>query len=171
MIAQYGYSQQGTIHTFGEKSKAAIWIVSHILLVLGGILCFLSVFLVFTGERKLLIFIIIAISLFVPVLCFRLFWGDRCYRVEVDTATENIRFFRFFNTKDIEAPIRSVEFVFTWKMTATYSGVKVSIFNEDMARIADILPEGVEIKFSKGIYGRFMKKQYQNMRKYFRDAR
>lgn len=38
-----------------------------------------------------------------------------CYRVEVDTATEEIKFFMYFTKEVVEAPIRSVEFVLSYR--------------------------------------------------------
>jgi hypothetical protein len=93
-----------------------------------------------------------------------------CYRVEVDTATEKIGFLRYFNKEVVEAPIRSVEFLLGYRWACYYAGDKFIIFDEDMAQIADLLPQGIEIQFSEGYYGRVSKKRFERIRRTVKTA-
>lgn len=157
--------QQGSVYIFCEESKVGNWIVSHVLLVVGGIWLSLGILNVLTSGAGFLGRILVIGPFFlVPAILFRVLWRNMCSRVEIDTATEKIRFFRFYH-KVVEAPIRSVEFRFTWMFTCFYAGEKFTIPGGYINSIAEVLPEGVEIKFSDGLVGRLAKRQFQKKRR------
>ncbi len=164
MITGCGHKEQeGSVHVIGEKSKVANWIVSHIFLVIGGSVLLLYLITALDPEPKPWRIWTMPLFLFIPTTFVRLLFHDRCYRVEVDTGTEKIRFFKFFYREVVEAPARSVKFRFTWQMTGIYAGTKVSINHEEMVQIATVLP-WLEIEFSEGLWGRLAKKQFNKSR-------
>jgi hypothetical protein len=98
-------------------------------------------------------------------LLIRFLCRNLCCWVEIDTASEKIKFFRCFNKGIVEAPLSSVEFVFDKHFACLYRGERFTIWNEYMAGIAEALPAGMEIRFSEGFYGRFMKKQVEKQQR------
>jgi hypothetical protein len=164
MITGCGHKEQiGSVYVIGEKSKMANWIVSHIFLAFVGSGFLFSVIFALAGDPKPWFGFVLTLFLFIPTTFIRLLFHDRCYRVEIDTATQRIRFFRFFYKEVVEAPIRSVTFRFSWKMTAIYDRTTVSIFHKDMVQIAEVLPE-IVIEFSDGLLGCLAKKQFNKSR-------
>jgi len=157
--------RQGGVYVFGGKSRVANWTVSHVFLVVGGIALFCC--LVTVRDMVMLQRALMASALFfVPAIFIRLLWRDRCYRTEIDTGTEKIRFFRFYSKEVVEAPVRSVEFrCDRTELVCLYAGVKFTIFLEYMDPITELLPQGVEIKFSEGSSGRFAKRQFEKRRR------
>lgn len=153
--------QQAGKYLFGEKSKVANWMLNHPFQVATGcalISCFIAVGDKMMLIRTLLIFLPFSFGL---ALLLRLLCNNLCYRVEIDKWSEKITFFRCFNKGIIEAPIRSVEFCFDKHFAAIYGGERFTIFNEYMAGITQVLSMEKEIKFSRGIYARFMKRQFE----------
>lgn len=166
-MSKCGHKDQGArVYIFGEKSAVSNWMVRHVLLVVCGILVLLSVLDVFVeGEAFLPRVLMVAAIVLVQVIPIRILFRNLCSRVEIDTETEKIRFFRFYNKKIVEAPLRSVEFGYTWIFTCFYAGERFVIPGGYINSIAEVLPEGVEIKFSEGLLGRLAKRQFENKRR------
>ena len=155
--------QAGT-YFFGEKSKLANWILNHPFQIAAG--CTLLASLIAIGDNSMLLRVL---AIFPPfsfglALLLRLLCRNLCYQVEIDTKSKKITFFRCFNKRIIEAPIQSVEFRFDKHFAAIYGGERFTIFNEYMGGIIQVLSPEKEIEFSKGIYGRFMKRQFEKSR-------
>ena len=152
------------MYVFGEKSKVANWVLSHPFHIATGIT--LISCLIAIGDAAMLIRVLMIFPPFCFGLAFllRFLCRNLCYWVEIDTASEKIKFFRCFNKGIVEAPLRSVEFVFDKHFACLYLGERFTIFNEYMGGIAEVLPPGMEIRFSGGFYGRFMKKQFERYR-------
>jgi hypothetical protein len=166
MITHEYKEQEGSIHIFGERSKVANWIVSHILLVAIILTCFFILLFLDEGEVMLKRSLTtIPPAFFVPAILVRILLRNRCFRVEIDKKAEKIRFLRFFHKEIVEANLRSVDFIFDNHFACYFDGQRFTIFNEYMGGIADILPPGMGINFSKGFYGRFMKKQMERNRR------
>ncbi|MGO9020240.1 MAG: hypothetical protein ACLQVJ_18025 [Syntrophobacteraceae bacterium] len=160
--------QENGTYLFGEKSKVANWILNHPFHIVGGGLLFCSLITV-RDLATLVIPLWVGALLFGFAFLLRLLCRNLCYRVEIYTVLEKIKFLRCFNKGIVEAPIRSVEFVFDKHFACLYGGERFTIYNEYMHLISDLLPPGMEIKFSEGFYGRFMKKQVERNRR--RDQR
>lgn len=153
--------QQSGVYGFGEKSSVANWMVGHVFfLVSGVILCMFVIATVDRGWGGWTDLGVIPLVIFLPAICLRLLLHDRCYWIEIDAQNEKIRFFRFFNKNIVEADLRSVKFVFTWKMTAVCPGVTVSINHEDIVRMNEAFSQFIKIKFSENFYGRLANKQF-----------
>ena len=80
--------------------------------------------------------------------------------------TGKIRFFRFFHKGVLEAPVREVEFRFDraslWglsELVCLYGGERSTISLDEMYPLAAVLPEGVEIKYAEGFWGRLARKR------------
>jgi hypothetical protein len=158
--------QEGSVHVFAEESKVGNWIVSHVLLVVGGIWLFLGILNILTaGEASLWRILMIGPFFLGPAILLRILWRNMCGRVEIDTATEKIRFFRFYHKNVVEAPVRSVEFRYTWIFTCFYAGERFAVPGGYINSIAEVLPKGVEIKFSEGLWGRLAKRQFEKKRR------
>jgi hypothetical protein len=146
--------------------------VNNVLLVFGGGIFIPCIIVLINNQEKLLGVLALSLpSIVMPTIYMRFVLAPKmCYRVEVDTATEKIRFFRYFNKEVEEAPIRSVEFLLGFRWACYYAGHKFIVFDEDMAQIADVLPQGIEIQFSKGYYGYVSKKRFERIRRNVRRA-
>ena len=157
--------RESSVYVFGGKSRVANWTVSHVFLAVGGIALFCC--LVTVRDMVMLQRALEAAALFfVPAIFIRLLWRDRCYRTEIDTGTEKIRFFRFYSKEVVEAPVRSVEFrCDRTQLVCLYAGVKFTIFLEYMDPITELLPQGVEIKFPEGFWGHLSKRQFVKRRR------
>ncbi|MGO9020954.1 MAG: hypothetical protein ACLQVJ_21635 [Syntrophobacteraceae bacterium] len=161
--------QENGTYLFGEKSKVANWILNHPLLI--AVVCTLiSCFALIGDKAKLMVGLrILPATFFGIAFMLRFLCRNLCYWVVIDPASETITFFRCFNKGVVEAPIHSVQFVFDKHFACLYGGERFTIFNEYMHLISEVLPPGMEIKFSEGFYGRFMKKQVERNRR--RDQR
>ncbi len=151
------------IYLFGEKSKLANWILNHPFHIIGVVLAILSL----TTVRDWVFFLRtlwIDAFLFGLAVLIRFFCRNLCYWVIIDTVSEKITLYRCFNKGIVEAPLRSVEFTFDRHFGCYYAGERFTIMNEYMSGIADVLPPGMEIRFSEGFYGRFMKRQCERYR-------
>jgi hypothetical protein len=149
------------VHLFGEKSKIANWILSHQLhIAAGGVLIYCICFVGKNGKLTTSGMVVPAVF-FGLFLLLRFVCRNLCYWVEIEPAAGKIKFFRCFNKGVVEAPLSSVEFVFDKHFACLYRGERFTIFNEYMYGIAEILPPGVEIHFSCGVYGRFIRKQFE----------
>jgi hypothetical protein len=151
-------------HLFGEKSKLANWVLNHpfhvaVFLTLIG--CFIAVV-----DKALQIRVLIKYEVAIFGLAFflRVYCRNLCYLVEINMLTEKIKFYRCFNKGLVEAPLRSVEFAFDKHFGCYYAGERFTILNGYMADIAKVLPPEMNIRFAKGLYARFMKKQFEKMR-------
>jgi len=146
---------------FGEKSKVANWALNHPFQIAIG--CTLLSCLIAIGDKAMLVrtMMIFPPFSFGLALLLRLFCRNLCYRVVIDIKSEKITFFRCFDQGIIEAPIRSVDFIFDKHFAAIYNGQKFTIFNEYMVDMIQMLSPGKNIKFSKSIYARFMKRQFE----------
>ncbi len=156
--------QKDGMYVFCDESKVGNWVVSHILLVVGSIFLFLSILSgLIEGKIFLLQGLVVTAFMLGMAILFRILWRNMCCRIEIDTANGKIRFFRFYK-KVVEAPVRSVEFCFLCMFTCFYLGEKFTIPGGYINSIAEVLPEGVEIKFSKGILGRLAENQFEKNR-------
>jgi hypothetical protein len=162
----HGYKvQEGSVYIFCEESKVGNWIVSNVLLVVGGSWLFLGILNVLVaGGAFLWRILMIGPFFLVPAFLFRILWRNMCGRIEFDAATEKIKFFRFYK-EVVEAPVRSVEFRFTWILTCLYAGEKFTIPGGYINSIAEVLPEGVEIKFLDGFWGQLGKRQFEKRKR------
>lgn len=145
---------------FGERSKAANWALNHPFHICGSA----AIIGLLVGDHDnvhLMRSLMIATALLCVALILRYLCRNLCYRVEIDTSTERINFFKCFNKGFVEAPLRSVEFIFDKHFACLYHGERFTIFNEYMRCIAEVLPAGMKIQFSNGFYGQFMKKQFE----------
>ena len=156
------------MYIFCEESKVGIWFFNHVFYIVGGLslLFCLTIGLKWgwASLRNVGTLAIVATFLILASLC-RLAFHNVCSRVEINIATEKIRFFRFFNKKIVEAPVRSVEFCCAYRFTCIYAGEKFVIPPGYTNSMAEVLPEGVEIKFGEGFWGRLAKRQYQKRKK------
>lgn len=163
--------QEGSVQVFCQQPKVANWITSHVLIVIGGIFLPFSLFDgLIEGEVFLWRDLTVAALMFGLAIPFRILWRNMCSRVEVDTATEKIRFFRFYHEKVVEAPVRSVEFSYTWIFTCFYAGETFTIPGGYINSIAEVLPEGVEIKFPENFWGRLAKRQFEKRSRTIREV-
>ncbi|MGO9313179.1 MAG: hypothetical protein ACLQDI_10640 [Syntrophobacteraceae bacterium] len=145
--------------------------MNNLFLVVGGGIFVICLSVIIYNPARLPGVLAISLPSIVMAICTRFVLAPKvCYRVEVDTAAEKIRFFRYFNKEVVEAPIRSVEFLLGYRWACYYSGDKFIIFEPDMAQIADLLPQGMEIQFSEGYYGRVSKKRFERIRRNVRAA-
>lgn len=162
-------TQAGT-YIFGEKSKVANWLLNHPFHFVGGPA--LLILLVSDHDIVHLTRVLTIILFFFGfALLFRVLSRNWCYWVAIDTVSEKVTFYRCFNKGIVEAPIRSVKFVFDRHFAGLYNGERFTIFNEYMGEISEVIPTGVEIQFSDGFYGRFMKKQYRRQIESIRAAK
>ncbi len=164
--------RQGGVYVISGQPKAWNWIVNNVFLVVGGGIFIGCLIGIINNPAKLPGVLAISLpGIIIPAILMRFALAPKvCYRVEVDTAAEKIRFFRYFNKEVVEAPIRSVEFLLGYRWACYYSGDKYIIFEPDMAQIADLLPQGMEIQFSEGYYGRVSKKRFERIRRNVRAA-
>ena len=164
--------RQGCVYVISGQTKTAHWLVRNVLLLFGGGIFILCLIGIINNPEKLPGVLAISLPWIVPVTIYlRFVLGPKmCYRVEVDTATEKINFFRYFTKEVVEAPIRSVEFLLGFRWACYYAGHKFIIFDADMAQIADVLPQGIEIQFSEGYYGYVSKKRFERIRRNVRRA-
>ena len=151
--------QQAGTYLFGEKSKIANWILNHPLQIAAG--GTLASCLVTIGDNTMLLrgLMIIPAYWFGLALLVRLLCRNLCYQVEINTLSERIKFFRCFNKGVVEAPIGLVEFRFDKHFAAIYGEERFTIFNEYMVEIAQVIWPEKQIKFSRGIYARYMKRR------------
>jgi hypothetical protein len=155
--------QLGT-HLFGEKSKLANWVLNHpfhVAMFLTLIGCSIAVV---DKATQIPVLIKYEVVIFGMAFFLRFYCRNLCYRVEIDRLSEKIKFYRCFNKGVVEAPLHSVEFVFDKHFACYYAGERFTIFNEYMADIAEVLPPEMDIRFAKGLYARFMKKQVEKTR-------
>jgi hypothetical protein len=163
-MEQQAHKQLG-IYLFGEKSKLWNWVLNHpfhvaVILSLIGI-----TFFVFDKARQMQVLIKAELVIFGTAFLLRfIICRNLCYLVEIDKLAEKIKFYRCFNKGVVEAPLRSVEFVFDWSFACYYAGQRFAIWNEYMDEIAEVLPREMEIHFKNGFYVRFMKKQFEKRR-------
>ena len=162
--------QAGT-YIFGEKLKAANWLLNHPFHIAAfGVL--IDTPLIASGPLSLITSLKINLLFFGGIAFFlRFICRNLCYWVVIDTVSEKVTFYRCFNKGVVEAPLRSVEFVFDSHFACYYAKERFTIMNEYMGGISEVLPPGVEIRFSDGFYGRFMKKQFDRQLKEVRSAK
>lgn len=157
---------EGSLHVFCEESKIANWVVSNVILVVSAIWLFLAILAVLIeGLTFLPRLFMIAPFFLVPAILFRVMWRNFCSRVEIDMANEKVRFFRFYHKNAVEAPLRSVEFQFTWIFKCLYAGERFNVPGGYINSIAEVLPKGVEIKFSNSFLGRLAHRQFEKRRR------
>jgi hypothetical protein len=158
--------QEGSLYVFCEESKIWNWIVSNVFLVVGGIWLSLAILNLLTeGVAFLPHIFMIAPFLLVPAILLRVLWRNFCSRIEIDMANEKIRFFRFYHKDVVEAPVRTVEFRYTWIFTCFYTGKRFNVPGGYINPIAEVLPRGVEIKFSKSFWGRLAQRHFEKKRR------
>lgn len=157
--------EEGRVHVFCEKSGIGNWFVRHVVVFAASAWLFFLLITVPAGSLITWRAFIVGPFFVIPAILFRTLFRDLCSRVEIDTAVEKIRFFKFYNKKIVEAPARSVEFRFTWMLMCRYAGGRFTIPGEYMDSIAGLLPEGVEIKFPEGLWGRFVKRQFEKRKR------
>ena len=148
------------VYLLGEKSKAANWALNHPFHICGGA-ALIGLLVGDHDKVHLMRSLMIAASLMGVALILRYLCRNLCYWVEIDTLSERIKFFRCFNKGVVEAPVRSVEFIFDKHFACLYNEERFVIFNQYMGCIAKVLPAGMKIQFANGFYGRFMKKQFE----------
>lgn len=154
-------SQKRTgVYLLGEKSKAANWALNHPFHI-GGAVALIGLLVSDHDKVHLLRSLMIAVSILGVALILRYLCRNLCYWVEIDILSERIKFFKCFNKGVVEAPLRSVEFIFDKHFACIYRGERFTIFNEYMPCIAEVLPSEIKIRFSNGFYGRFMKRQFE----------
>ncbi len=158
-------NQENGTYSFGEQSKAANWMLNHPFHIVAGVVLACSVITI-PDWTMLMRSLWVDVFLFGVAFLFRLLFRNLCYRVVIDPAAEKITFFRCFNKGIVEAPLRSVEFLFDKHFACLYGGERFTILNEYMHLISEVLPPEAEIKFSDGLYGRFMKKQFERNKRH-----
>ena len=146
---------------FGEKSKFTNWMLNHPFQIATG--CTLVACLIVLGEKMMLIrtLLVFPVFSFGLALLFRILCKNLCYRVEIDTLSENVTLFRCFNNGIVEAPIKSVAFCFDKHFAAIYGSERFTIFNEYMPGIKQLISPTNDIKFSGNFYARFMKRKLE----------
>ncbi|NDY43508.1 hypothetical protein G3N55_11990 [Dissulfurirhabdus thermomarina] len=152
------------VFVFGEKSVLANWVLNHPFWTASILVFFAIVPTVSCSDRFLKVFIVFSTYNYAIALAARLLCRNLCYKVEYDLSSRVIKFYRCFNSGAIEAPIENVVFLFDRHFAAIYSVYRFTIFNEYMPYFAAIIP-GNEIKFSDGIYARYMKWRFKSMKK------
>jgi hypothetical protein len=153
------YNRAG-VYLLGEKSKAANWVLNHPFHICGAA-ALIGLLVGDYDKVHLMRSLMISASLMGVALIFRYLCRNLCYWVEIDTLSERIKFFRCFNRGIVEAPLRSVEFIFDKHFACLYRGERFTIFNGYMGCIVKVLPSGMKIQFTNGFYGRFMEKQFE----------
>ncbi len=152
-------------YIFCEESKVGNWIVSHIFLCVVCFLIFFFLSIAFTRDVSVIWGLWWLVPLFLGLgALIRFVFRDMCSRVEVDTVTAKIKFFRFYHNA-VETPVRSVEFRCGYRFARFYAEEKFAISPGYTNLIAEVLPEGVEIKFSDGFWGRLGKRQFEKRRR------
>lgn len=153
---------EGSLHVFCEESKIANWVVSNVIFVVGAIWFFLAILTLLTeGMTFLPRLFMIAPFFLIPAILLRVMWRNFCSRIEIDITNKKIRFFRFYHKDVIEAPLKSVEFRFTWIFNCLYAGERFNIPGGYINSIAEVIPKGVEIKFSNSFLGRLADRQFE----------
>src|SRR5208337_3652165 len=165
---EYQSQEQSGTYLFGERLKLANWILNHPFRIAAGctlIGCIATILDRATPIRESMrVLINYEVVIIGSAIAMRYLCRNLCYWVEINTISEKIKFYRCFNKGIVEAPLRSVEFVFDKHFACYYSGERFTIFNEYMAAVAEVLPPEMGIRFAEGPYARFMKKQFERQR-------
>jgi len=161
---EYQSQEQPGTYLFGEKSKLANWVLNHPIHIAVFITVICFPIAISDNATPLRTSVISEAIIFGLAFLLRFLCRNLCYWVEIDTLSEKIKFYRCFNKGIVEAPLRSVEFVFDKHFACYYSGERFTIFNEYMAAVAEVLPPEMGIRFAEGPYARFMKKQFERQR-------
>lgn len=165
MVRKESNDHEDSIHVIGFTT-AEIWVMNHMIyIVIGGlILGYMVCIVMYFNDpynmetiRSFYAWKLASVITILMIFSFRFLARNLCYRVEIDTANEKIRFFRVFNKSVVEAPIRSVEFRADKHFACFYNGERFTILNEYTKRISKVLPPGVEIQFSKNFFARLMR--------------
>src|SRR5208337_4669104 len=102
--------RQDSVYVISEQPKAWHWLVNNVLLFAGGGIFIGCLIVLINNPEKLPGVLALSLPSIVMATYMRFVLAPKlCHRVEVDTATEKIRFFRYFSKEVVEAPIRSVE--------------------------------------------------------------
>ncbi|MFZ2631085.1 MAG: hypothetical protein WA081_22675 [Desulfosalsimonadaceae bacterium] len=165
MMQQESRRRENGGYIFGEKSKLANWVLNHPIHI-GGCCVLIGTPLLASDKLTLIDSFVVNLLFFFGLSFFlRFICRNLCYWVKVDVASGKIIFYRCFNKGVVEASLNLVEFVFDTHFACHYDGERFTIFNEYMNDIVEVLPHGMEIRFSNSFYGRFMKKQFERNRR------
>lgn len=154
---KHGQNSGSNIYLY-EMSKIGLWVMNHLFHIAGVSTLITCVAIIPDGPKKLFFGLkLLLVSNFGLAVLIRFFWRNLCCKVLIDTMAEKITFFRCFNKGSVEAPLRYVTFLFDKHFACLYRGQRFTIPNEEISRMEAILPPGIEIHYSKSLYGRYIR--------------